>query len=76
MMTAGRSGAKSTFSGCGADADVGHEWVPQTDMLEGPVDAAFLEWECRHCGVQLDEARRNELNGQVRDAARSLGAPG
>lgn len=71
-MAAGHSGAKSTSGGCRAVVDVGHEWVPQTDLLEGPVDVASLEWECRHCGVQLDETRRNELNNQVLDAAHSL----
>ena len=63
---AGRSAAKSM-------AGAGHEWVPVTDLLQGPVDVAALEWECRRCGdVLLDEGQRDELNGQVREAARGL----
>lgn len=70
-MSPGRSGAKSMAGACALGH--GHEWVPVTDLLRGPVDIASLDWECRRCGaVLLDEERRNELNGQVRDAAQGL----
>ena len=64
-MSAGRSGAKSMAGAC--DLDHGHEWVPATDLIEGPVDVASLEWECRRCGAQVDETGRDELNDELAD---------
>lgn len=70
-MSPGRSGAESMAGAC--DLDHGHEWVPATDLIEGPVDVASLEWECRRCGDALpDEEQRSALNGEVRDAAQGL----
>ena len=71
-MSAGRSGESG---GCGG-AD-GHEWVPRTDTIRGPVDVASLDWECRRCGVaQTEEDRRNELNDEMLGVVRSLGRRG